>query len=202
MGNFYSTKGKRAVDIVLAIVAIVLFAPLLIFFSILIKLTSKGPIIYKQERVGKNEKPFTLYKFRTMEVGRELEGLTKKHDSRITLVGRLLRKNGVDEMPQFFNVLEGSMSIVGPRPVMSHESQEYDSLERSRFKVKPGLFCLSELEYGYSDDSAHIKTYEKVKLDAEYVEKQSFWFDLWLGIRILWKKIIFREFHLYYNEKE
>lgn len=196
MGNFYSTKGKRVLDIVLAIVAIVLFAPLLISFSILIKLTSKGPVIYKQERVGKDEKPFILYKFRTMEVGREAEGLTKKHDPRVTLVGRLLRKNGVDEMPQFFNVLEGSMSIVGPRPVMLHESQEYDSLERNRFKVKPGLFCLSELKYGYSDDSAHIKTYEKVKLDAEYVEKQSFWFDLWLGIRILWKKIIFREFHL------
>lgn len=195
MGNFYQVKGKRILDIILSIGGIIITFPLMLLIGCLIKATSKGPIIYKQQRIGVKGISFTLYKFRTMKVGREAEGLTKKGDPRITWIGKILRKNGIDELPQFFNVLQGKMSIVGPRPVVPHEFQEYESLGRKRFNVKPGLFCLSELTHGYSDDSAHIKTLEKVKLDIGYVDKQSLWFDMWLGIRIIWR-IIFREFHI------
>ena len=110
---------KRAVDIVGAIVGIVLFSPIMLIVAVLIKLTSPGPIIFCQERVGLHNRPFKMYKFRSMTVqdpGKEKSRWTTKGDARVTLIGKIIRRTSIDEVPQFFNILIGDMSLVGPRP--------------------------------------------------------------------------------------
>jgi len=177
---------KRACDIVVSLVLLVLTSPLLVLISLAIKLTSRGPVFFKQIRCGMNGRKFNLLKFRTMVTGadrlkeklshvNEMSGPVFKasNDPRITPVGRFLRKYSLDEFPQFINVLKGDMSIVGPRPPVPSEVGQYEYGQRRRLSVNPGITCLWQVngrnKVGFSD---------WVKLDLEYIDRWSLWLDL------------------------
>jgi Undecaprenyl-phosphate galactose phosphotransferase WbaP len=190
---------KRLFDIVFSLIVITLTFPLILFIALLIKLTSKGPVIYKQKRVGKGGREFYLYKFRTMyenademlkeilEKDEKLREIWEKkrkipNDPRITWIGRFLRKFSLDELPQFFNVLKGDMSVVGPRPALKEEVEKYHGhLAKFYYMVRPGITGLWQVS-GRSDTD--FKT--RVKLDVIYVLNSS----LWLDIVILLKTVL------------
>ena len=177
---------KRGMDIVGAIVGLVLFMPVMLAVVIAIKLTSKGPAIFKQKRVGQEGKPFILYKFRSMFLGaedkkkelmkfNERTGPTFKMtaDPRVTPIGKLIRKWSLDELPQFYNVLKGDMSLVGPRPPTTDEVPKYDNWQNRRLEVKPGITCIWQIS------ARHKSSFEEwIRLDIDYVRRQSFLLDL------------------------
>ena len=188
---------KRLFDIIAAACGIVILSPLMIIIAFLIKYEDHGPIFYKQVRVGKNGKPFKIYKFRSMFVNadqmlaklkeqNDVEGpmFKMKNDPRVTKIGNFIRKHSLDELPQFFNVIKGNMSLVGPRPPLPTEVAKYSEYDKQRLYVTPGCTGLWQAternEVGFS---------EMVQLDLEYIKKANFLFDLW----IIWKtiKIIF-----------
>ena len=182
---------KRFGDILGSLLIIILFSWLYLILAILVKCTSKGPIIYKSQRVGKDGKLFTFYKFRSMRVGADQEldslldqnetgGITFKikNDPRITKFGKFLRKTSLDELPQIFNVLNGSMSFVGPRPALPREVEQYNDYQRQRLLVKQGLTCIWQCS-GRSDTTFD----EQIEMDLEYINKRGFWFDIWLMIK-------------------
>ena len=177
---------KRVLDIVGSIFLILLLSPVLIAIALLVKLTSPGGIIYRSPRVGKGGAIFPFFKFRSMyknadgKLAALLEKNEKdgpifkmKHDPRITPVGRFLRKYSLDELPQLFNVLRGEMSLVGPRPPIPREVDQYDEKSFVRLSVMPGITCLWQI-CGRSDTSFQ----EWMALDTLYVEQMSFWLDL------------------------
>ena len=171
---------KRIMDMLGAVIAIILFSPFMVIAAIGIKLTSKGPLIFKQERVGLHNRPFKMYKFRTMEVQKEEEekkGWTKKNDPRVTKIGKILRKTSVDEMPQFFNVLKGDMSLVGPRPERPLFVEKFrEEIPRYMIKhqVRPGLTGWAQVN-GYRGDTSIRK---RIEFDLYYIENWTFGFDL------------------------
>jgi len=171
---------KRAIDIFASILVLILLSPMYAILSILIKIDSKGPVFFKQERVGKNGKPFLIYKFRTMIQNAEAKGpaLSSDFDPRITRIGRLLRKTRLDEFPQFYNVLIGEMSLVGPRP----ERQFYiDQIilraphYKHLHKVKPGITSWGQVKYGYAENVDQM--IERLKYDILYIENMSLALD-------------------------
>lgn len=189
---------KRASDIVISLTALVLLTPLWLIFSLIIKLGSKGPILFRQERVGMDGRIFLCYKFRTMiadsgeEIHREayrknIEGLNTanagdaenpvfgkvKNDPRITKAGRWLRRSSLDELPQLLNVLVGDMSIVGPRPPIPYEVEEYDIWHRKRLDMKPGITGLWQVS-----GRNRLTFEEMVRIDLYYIENWSLWLDL------------------------
>ncbi len=138
---FYRRFGKRLCDVTLAVLALTVLSPLFALFALLIKLTSRGPVFYVQERIGKDGVPFRFIKFRTMVVGAETHGagiLCLKNDPRVTAVGRLLRRSSLDELPQLINVLRGEMSVVGPRPGLAYQVKEYTPEQRRRLTRAAG----------------------------------------------------------------
>ena len=171
---------KRCVDIVGAIIAIILFSPLMLIAVIGVKTSSKGPLIFKQERVGLHNKPFKMYKFRSMEVqdvSEESKGWTTKNDPRVTKFGRFLRKTSLDETPQFFNVLKGDMSLVGPRPERPQFVEKFkEEIPRYMIKhqVRPGLTGWAQVN-GYRGDTSIQK---RIEYDLYYIENWTFGFDL------------------------
>jgi len=185
---------KRLMDVVCSLFAIVLFMPFFIVVSVLIVIEDGWPVLYVQHRVGINGRIFNFYKFRSMRRGadrlkeqlmaqNESTGgviFKMKKDPRITRVGRFLRRFSVDEMPQFFNVLSGDLSLVGPRPPLPSEVAQYTLEERKRLHVKPGLTCLWQVG-GRSD----IPFDQQVRLDMEYINSRGIWQD----IRIMLKTI-------------
>jgi len=184
---------KRGVDIVLSGLGIIILSPLLLIVSVLVKITSPGPALFSQQRVGLNGRKFILYKFRTMYKGAdknqsELEALNEmegpvfkiKKDPRITPVGRILRKFSVDELPQLFNVFAGHMSLVGPRPPIHKEVAQYKSWQRRRLSMRPGITCLWQIR-----GRNKIGFEEWMKLDLEYLDNWS----LFLDFKILIKTI-------------
>jgi O-antigen biosynthesis protein WbqP len=167
----------------IALFATIIFSPLVIIpVSILIKLTSKGPILFKQKRVGKNKKLFNLYKFRTMRIDTPSDvptHLLKNPKYWITPLGKFLRRTSLDEVPQLFNILKGEMSIIGPRPALWN--QEDLIQERDKYGVnalRPGVSGWAQIN---GRDTLPIPV--KAKLDGEYVKKQSFWFDIYIILR-------------------
>jgi exopolysaccharide biosynthesis polyprenyl glycosylphosphotransferase len=177
---------KRTLDIVASLVATLILAPLFLLAGFLIKLTSRGPVFFIQERVGLNKKKFHLYKFRTMvadaeEQQQEIEHLNEasgpvfkmKNDPRITRVGKLLRKTSIDELPQLFNVLKGDMSLVGPRPLPVRDYQGFhQDWQRRRFSVRPGITCLWQI------NGRSSTPFEKwMELDMKYIDEWSLWMD-------------------------
>lgn len=179
---------KRIFDIIVSGISIVLLSPILIIFSILIKLDSKGPIIFKQKRLGLKGKTFEIFKFRTMIVNAEKigDGLSVKNESdpRITKLGRFLRKYSIDELPQLFNVFIGDMSIVGPRPPVTYHPyngiENYPKSAIKRFDMRPGITGLAQVKYRNS------KTWdERFKVDIEYVEN----FNIMLDFKIIFGTI-------------
>ncbi len=182
---------KRVVDILASFILIVLLSWLYLILAILVKCTSKGPIIYTSQRVGKNGKLFKFYKFRSMRVGAEKEldsllsqnetgGITfkMKDDPRITKFGKFLRKTSLDELPQLFNILNGSMSFVGPRPALPREVEQYNDYQKQRLLVKQGLTCIWQCS-GRSNTTFD----EQIEMDLEYIEKRGFFFDIWIMIK-------------------
>ena len=177
---------KRCLDLTLAFFAVIGTAPLFIITALAIKLESPGPVIFKQERVGKWGKRFTCYKFRSMRIDaeeikqslaaqNEADGpiFKMQDDPRVTRVGRIIRKLSIDELPQFFNILKGDMSFVGPRPPLPKEVYEYELEQLRRLDTVPGLTGLQQVS-GRSD-----LTFERwVELDLEYISKQSVQLDI------------------------
>lgn len=169
---------KRSIDIVVSLVALLVLAIPLFVVGLIIKLDSPGPAIYQQERLGKEGRPFTLYKFRTMRIDAEKEGAkwADKNDSRCTRVGATFRKYRIDEFPQLINILRGDMSIVGPRPereIFYREFSEYIDGFEQRMAVKQGLTGLAQINGGYD-----LSPQEKLVYDLEYIEKRSLWLDI------------------------
>ena len=170
---------KRAVDIFGAIVAIILFSPVMLLTALLIKLTSPGPVIFCQERVGLHNRPFKMYKFRSMEVqapSEEKSKWTTRHDPRVTPVGRFIRKTSIDEMPQFFNILKGDMSLVGPRPERPFFVEKFkEEIPRYMVKhqVRPGLTGWAQVN-GYRGDTSITK---RIEYDLYYIENWTLGLD-------------------------
>lgn len=175
---FYATI-KRAVDVFGAVVAIILFSPLMILTAVIIKLTSKGPIIYSQERVGLHNRPFKMYKFRSMAVqspSKEQSQWTTPNDPRVTPIGQIIRKTSIDETPQFFNVLRGDMSLVGPRPERPFFVERFrEEIPRYMIKhqVRPGLTGWAQVN-GYRGDTSITR---RIEHDLYYIENWTLGFD-------------------------
>lgn len=177
--NLVNKALKRIVDIFGALVAIILFSPIMLIAAIGVKVTSKGPLIFKQERVGLHNKSFQMYKFRSMEVQpveEEKKGWTKKNDPRVTKIGRILRKTSIDELPQFFNVLKGDMSLIGPRPERPLFVEKFkEEIPRYMIKhqVRPGITGWAQVN-GYRGDTSIRK---RIEYDLYYIENWSMAFD-------------------------
>jgi exopolysaccharide biosynthesis polyprenyl glycosylphosphotransferase len=185
---------KRFVDIVVSTLLIVLVSPILLAAALLIKLTSPGPILFVQKRLGLNKRRFNVYKLRTMVLDaearmREVEHLNEvsgpvfkiKNDPRITTIGRFLRKTSIDELPQIFNVLRGEMSLVGPRPLPLRDYEGFNQdRQRRRFSVKPGITCLWQIR-----GRSSIPFEQWMELDLQYIDKWSLWLDLEILMRTI-----------------
>ncbi len=171
---------KRIIDIVVSIIALILLIPVYIFTALGVKFSSKGPVFYLQERIGKNGKPFKIIKFRSMYVNAEKNGpaLSSKNDNRITPFGRFMRKTRLDEIPQFLNVLIGHMSLVGPRPERKFfidKIVEKAPYYLNLLKVKPGITSLGQVKYGYAENVEQM--IERMKYDLVYLQNMSIYLD-------------------------
>ena len=172
---------KRLMDILLSLLALVLLSPVFLVTAIIVKCTSPGPIFYAQERIGYRGKPFKMHKFRSMYVDAEASGpaLSSDDDPRITPFGRIMRKYRLDEIPQFYNVLKGTMSLVGPRPERQYfidkiveRAPEYMLLH----KVKPGITSWGQVKYGYAENVDEMV--ERLRYDLLYLENMSLATDI------------------------
>jgi exopolysaccharide biosynthesis polyprenyl glycosylphosphotransferase len=184
---------KRSTDMVLSSAFIIIFSPILLTAAAAVKLDSKGPLIFAQERVGKNGKTFKMFKFRSMIEGAEeqlaeLEAKSEteghifkiKDDPRMTRVGKFIRRFSIDELPQLFNVLIGDMSLVGPRPPLPHEVEKYTSWHRKRLRVAPGITGLWQVS-----GRSLLPFEDMVRLDIYYIENWSLWEDFKILCRTL-----------------
>ncbi|MFG6686996.1 sugar transferase [Mariniflexile sp. HNIBRBA6329] len=182
---------KRCFDIVFSFIGLIILLPFLIIIALIIKIDSKGPVLFIQGRVGKNNKDFNIYKFRTMHMQSEIKGLLTigNHDSRITKVGYFLRRYKIDEFPQLINILKGDMSFVGPRPELRHYVNFYSEDDMKIFSVRPGITGLASLKYrnevellkaAENPEEFFIKTIipDKLKYNKTYIKNRSFFFDL------------------------
>jgi len=181
------SSAKRSLDVVGALTGLTVLAPLLLVTAIAIRIESPGPVLFRQMRVGKRGRPFTMYKFRSMRPNAEAEKraledanesadgvlFKMKQDPRVTLVGRLIRRLSIDELPQLLNILRGDMSIVGPRPALPSEVALYDPEARKRLQTKPGLTCLWQIS-GRSE----LSFSEQVDLDLRYLQARSLGKDI------------------------
>jgi lipopolysaccharide/colanic/teichoic acid biosynthesis glycosyltransferase len=173
----------RGLDILGSVLILLFSMPAMILISLLIKISSSGPVFYTQQRVGKDGKLFMLYKFRTMVVDAEKEVgpvLASRNDPRVTKVGKFLRAIRIDELPQLINVLKGDMSLVGPRPERPHFVKEHKSLHELRLAVKPGLTGLAQIRSFYD-----LKPQHKIKYDYLYIQKRSLLLNLYILIRTI-----------------
>ena len=178
---------KRIFDFVVSVAAVIILSPLFILTALLIKLTSKGPVIFTQIRVGKDGRLFKIFKFRTMKVDAEKETgpvWAAKDDPRLIPVGKFLRKSHMDEIPQFFNVLRGEMSVIGPRPERPEFVQELKKKipeYEKRLAVKPGITGLAQVWHRYDETLEDVK--KKIRYDLLYIKKVCLWTDLRIFLR-------------------
>ena len=190
---------KRITDIVCSLVGLIILSPILLCTAIAIKIDSKGPILFKQDRVGKDEEIFSMYKFRSMVVNAEelKKSLEKenemsgpmfkmKKDPRITRVGRFIRKTSIDELPQLVNVIKGDMSLVGPRPSLPKEVEQFEPWMKERLTVQPGITCFWQVMGRNS-----IPFEEWMKLDVKYVRERNYFLDI---------KLIFKTFFVLFGD--
>ena len=172
-------KIKRLLDIMFSFIGIVVASPVLAIVALAVKLDSKGPVIFKQERLGKDGKVFLIYKFRSMCVGAEKMGSGQysfKGDSRITRVGKIIRATSLDELPQFFNIIKGDMSFIGPRPTLTYHPwklEEYTDFQRRRFEVRPGITGLAQVNGRKTVEWPH-----RIEMSAYYAKNLSLAFDV------------------------
>lgn len=174
---------RRIIDILGASAGLVCFAVPMAVIAALIRLDSPGPVVFRQQRVGKFGRPFTFYKFRTMRPDADPYGFSPRdgEDPRITRIGRFLRKSSLDELPQFINVLQGEMTLVGPRPLLPWQYEKWTDYQRRRCLVKPGLTGWAQVH-----GRAALTHEDKIDLDIWYVENASSWLD----VRIIYRTII------------
>ncbi len=182
--HFYDAL-KRLVDAILSAILITVFLPLIFLFTILIKITSRGSAIYKQERIGKNDKSFTLYKFRTMRIDKKGPLATEKNDKRLTFVGKILRYTHLDELPQLFNIFKGDISFIGPRPERTELVELYKKLPyyEIRHIIKPGLTGWAQVNYKPS--ASLEEAYEKLQYDIYYIKNRSLVLDFLILIKTI-----------------
>lgn len=191
---------KRIIDIIGAGLGLILLSPIIAIVACAVKVTSKGPVFFSQKRVGKNGELFEMYKFRSMVVNAEelKENLEEqnemsgpmfkiKDDPRITKVGKFIRKTSIDELPQLWNILKGDMSLVGPRPSLPKEVEQFDNWMFKRLSVRPGLTC-----YWQVSGRNNIDFEDWMKLDVKYVEERNFWIDI---------KLIFKTVFVLFGDK-
>ncbi len=191
--GLYARMGKRALDFAGGILAFVLAGPVILLAALAVKLSSRGPAFYKSTRLGKDGRPFTFLKLRSMYVGADAERARLMHlnevdgpvfklrrDPRVTRVGQWLRSTSVDELPQLLNVLKGDMSLVGPRPPLPEEADRYGAWQRRRLDVKPGITCLWQVS-----GRSRLSFDEWMRLDLEYIRRQSLATDLWILVRTI-----------------
>jgi Undecaprenyl-phosphate glucose phosphotransferase len=184
---------KGITDFIGAAVALTLTAPLMVVIALAVKLTSRGPVFYRQERMGMDGKPFMMLKFRTMQIDHPGDTvlLTPKNDPRVTTIGRFLRKTSLDELPQFLNVLKGDMSIVGPRPERSwvvEEVRKQIPLYMLKHKMKAGITGWAQVN-GWRGDTSLDK---RIEYDLYYIEHWSLWFDLKIAWLTIWRGFVHR----------
>lgn len=184
---------KRLFDFLVSSIALIILSPLFLIISLLIYIDDQGPIFYSQIRIGRDGKPFKMYKFRSMVTNadellenlrsqNEVEGpmFKMKEDPRITTVGKFIRKTSIDEFPQLFNVLIGQMSLVGPRPPLKNETTQYSPYDKQRLWVVPGCTGLWQ-----ATERNNVGFHEMVELDIEYIKRSSLTFDLYLIIKTI-----------------
>lgn len=178
MRGFYRAV-KRFLDVTASFLGLVLLSPLLLAVSILIKIDSRGPVIFRQKRIGRNGKVFEIYKFRSMCVGAEKTGsgvYSGKGDARVTRIGKILRATSIDELPQLLNILKGEMSFVGPRPPLtSHpwKYEEYTDFQKRMFEVRPGITGWAQVN-GRKD----VEWHKRIELNVWYVDHMSLLLDI------------------------
>lgn len=190
---------KRITDVLFSGIGLIILSPVFVIVAIAIKLDSKGPIFFKQDRVGKDEELFSMYKFRSMvvnaeELKKELENQNEmsgpmfkmKKDPRITRVGRFIRKTSIDELPQLVNVIKGDMSLVGPRPSLPKEVEQFEPWMKERLTVQPGITCFWQVMGRNS-----IPFEEWMKLDVKYVRERNYFLDI---------KLIFKTFFVLFGD--
>ena len=182
---------KRAIDITLSSLSLTLLFMTFLVVAALIKVDSPGSVFFRQERIGKQGKPFRIWKFRTMFEGAKEPGVGRymcKDDPRITRVGKLLRVWGLDELPQLINVLRGEMSIVGPRPTLRYQVEHYDDFQRQRLLATPGITGLAVVE-----GRNLLSWRERIKLDVWYVTNWSLWLDVKIILKTFWSVLVTRK---------
>lgn len=184
----YRKFGKRAIDTVLSLLALIVLSPLLLLTAIAIKLTSPGPVLFKQQRLGFHGKEFAIYKFRSMTVGAEHKGsgvYSEKGDPRVTAVGRFIRKTSIDELPQCINVLKGDMAIVGPRPPLTYHPwpiDQYSEEQYHMFDVRPGITGWAQVNGRKTVEWPH-----RIELSVYYAKNLTFAFDIKILALTVWK---------------
>lgn len=178
MRGFYRAI-KRFLDVTASFLGLVLLSPLLLTVSILIKIDSRGPVIFRQKRIGRNGKVFEIYKFRSMCVGAEKTGsgvYSGKGDARVTRIGKILRATSIDELPQLLNILKGEMSFVGPRPPLTYHPwkyEEYTDFQKRMFEVRPGITGWAQVN-GRKD----VEWHKRIELNVWYVDHMSLLLDI------------------------
>lgn len=183
----YAKYFKRMLDFILSLIALIILSPILLIVAILVRIKLGNPIIFKQQRPGKNEKIFTLYKFRTMTDKKDENGNLLPDSDRLTKFGKLLRSTSLDELPELINIIKGDMAIVGPRPLLVKYLPYYTKEEKHRHDVRPGLTGLAQVNGRNS-----ISWEEKFKYDVQYVKKITFLGDLKIILKTV-KKTVKRE---------
>ena len=179
---------KRLLDIVISLCVFVILFPVLLITAIAIKLESKGPVIFKQIRLGKNAKEFTIYKFRSMVQNAEHTGsgvYSGKDDARVTKVGRIIRATSIDELPQVVNILNGDMSLIGPRPPLTYHPwtiNEYTDEQRRMFEVRPGITGWAQIH-----GRKHVEWNKRIELNVWYVDHMSFFLDVKIFFMTIFK---------------
>ena len=179
--NEFERNTKRALDFVVAIVALIVFSPLFLICYIAVRREDGGPAIFKQERIGRFGRPFMIYKFRSMRMDAEKDGpalYQHENDTRMTKVGKFLRDHHLDELPQLWNVVKGDMAFIGPRPEREYfieKIMDRDPRYRYLFQIRPGVTSYATLYNGYTDTME--KMLRRLELDLYYLEHRSWWFD-------------------------
>jgi sugar transferase EpsL len=182
MTNWYRRFGKRAIDLIFVMPAFILIAPVIAGLGVLVRLFLGTPVLFRQPRPGLNGKPFTIYKFRTMNDARDADGILLSDAERLTRLGRFMRTTSLDELPELFNVLKGEMSLVGPRPLLMQYLERYTSEQMRRHEVKPGITGWAQI------NGRNVITWEqKFAFDVWYVEHLAFWLDIKIIALTIWK---------------
>ncbi len=184
----YSKFFKRFADVVFSLIILAVFGIFMALIAIAIKIDSKGPVIFRQQRIGKNGRVFTIYKFRTMCVGAENQGsgvYSDKNDKRVTRVGKLLRASSLDELPQIFNILRGEMSFIGPRPPLTYHPwsySEYTEEQKEMFSVRPGITGLAQIS-----GRKNVEWNKRIEINLYYIHNISFLTDVKIALKTIFK---------------